>query len=99
MFLAFAYLAQTYVYLPRSKWLHWSRITLFVVIAFAYGAGIVYVADQVRFGMPTEQAPRPAPATTPQASVPEKPTFPSNRVIKEGREPGRVATIEKMEKK
>lgn len=72
----------------RSKWMHWSRIMLFVVVAFAYLAGIIYVGDQLRFGMPTQQAPKPTSAGAPQASVPEKPTFPPNRVIKEGREPG-----------
>ena len=77
----------------RSKWLHWSRIALFVTVGFVYIAGFVYVADQLRFAMPTQEAPKPVPATTtPQASVPERPTFPPNRVIKEGREPG---TIEK----
>ena len=100
VFLARAYLAQTYVYLPllqdldkaeeefrefnayvqgtggeveetfgsdlrqriikaadantlsndrRSKWMHWSRVSLFVVVGLAYVAGIAYVADQVRF--------------------------------------------------
>jgi hypothetical protein len=75
----------------RSKWLHWSRIALLVTVAIGYVAGIVYVADQVRFGMPTQETPKPAPPTTgPQASAPEKPTFPPNRVIREGREPGAI---------
>lgn len=73
----------------RSRWLHWSRITLFVTVVFAYIAGIFYMADQVRFAMPTQEAPKPASqATTPQGSAPQKPSFPENRIIKEGREPG-----------
>ena len=81
----------------RSKWLHWSRVALLATVCAAYAAGIVYVADQVRFAMPTQETPKPAPATpTPQAFVPERPTFPANRVIKEGREPGRTeTTVEK----
>jgi len=47
--------------------------------------------------MPKQEIQTPAPATTtPQASVPERPTFPPNRVIREGREPGRnETTVEK----
>ncbi len=140
IFLARAYLAQTYVYLPlladlkkfeddmvefgrtmaggeaeveedfnnefrrriiaaadantlsndeRSKWMHWGRIMLFVIVGFTYVAGITYGADQLRFKMPTQEAPKPAPATTTaQDSAPQPPSFPPNRVIKEGREPG-----------
>lgn len=81
----------------RSKRLHWSRVALLWTVGAAYAAGIVYVADQVRFAMPKQETPTPAPATTtPQASVPERPTFPANRVIKEGREQDRTeTTIEK----
>lgn len=74
----------------RSRWMHWSRIMLFVIVAFAYVGGIAYVADQVRFAMPTQQSPKPAPPATPQASAPQKPTFPPNRVMKEGRETGSI---------
>lgn len=75
----------------RSKWLHWSRIALLLTVGLGYVAGFVYVADQVRFAMPTQETPKPIPVTTvPQVSTPEKPTFPSNRVIKEGREPGMI---------
>jgi hypothetical protein len=81
----------------RSKRLHWSRVALLWTVGAAYAAGIVYVADQVRFAMPKQETPTPAPATTtPQASVPERPTFPANWVIKEGREQDRTeTTIEK----
>ena len=81
----------------RSKRLHWSRVALLWTVGAAYAAGIVYVADQPRFAMPKQETPTPAPTTTtPQASVPERPTFPANRVIREGREPGRnETTIEK----
>jgi hypothetical protein len=81
----------------RSKRLHWSRVALLWTVAAAYAAAIVYVADQVRFAMPKQETPTPAPATnTPQASVPERPTFPPNRVIREGREPQHSeTTIEK----
>lgn len=48
-------------------------------------AGIPYVADQVRSHMPTQNAPKPDP--TQAASVPQRPSFPQNRVIKEGRDP------------
>lgn len=147
VFLARAYLAQTYVYLPlledldkaeeefrdfhayvrgtggdieetfasdlrqriikaadantlsndrRSKWMHWSRISLFVVVGLAYVAGVAYVADQVRFVMPTQQAPKP---TAPQpTSAPQKPSFPENRVIKEGREPGTPTPVKKVDR-
>ena len=35
--------------------------------------------------MPTQQAPKPT--QTQPASAPQKPSFPENRVIKEGRDP------------
>jgi hypothetical protein len=70
----------------RSKFLHWGRISLFVLLGLTFATGFPYVIDQVRFVMPTQQAPKP---TRPQpASTPQKPSFPENRVIKEGREPG-----------
>lgn len=73
----------------RSKWLHQSRIWLFAVFCLTALAGIPYVADQVRFRMATqtEQAPRPTQQATthPQsATAPQRPSFPQNRVIKEG---------------
>ena len=68
----------------RSKFLHRGRIRLFVLLVSTAFTGFPYVIDQVRFVMPTQQAPKPS---TPQsASVPPKPSFPENRVIKEGRE-------------
>lgn len=69
----------------RSKFLHWGRLSLFVLLGLTAIAGIPYVIDQVRFVMPTQQAPKPTPPQP--ASVPPKPTFPENRVIKEGRDP------------
>jgi hypothetical protein len=46
-------------------------------------AGFFYVIDQVRFVMPVQ--PNPTPSLP--ASAPQKPSFPPNRVIKEGRRP------------
>lgn len=72
----------------RSKWMHQSRVWLFALFCFAAVASIPYVADQVRFRMATktDQAPKavssPAPATP--SSVPQRPSFPENRAIKEG---------------
>ena len=78
----------------RSKWLHYSRIALFFVFGFTAMAAAPYVADQrinMRSAMPTPQAPKPvAQATTSPAPAPQRPTFPENRVIKEGHEPGNV---------
>jgi hypothetical protein len=75
----------------RSKWMHWSRIMLFVIVGFAYIAGVSYGADQVRLKLPKQEIPKPN-ITTLRPTASQKPTFPANRVIKEGREPG---TIEK----
>ena len=72
----------------RSKFLHWARIGLFCLLAFAAFSGFPYVIDQVRFAMPTQQAPKPT--QTQPAAAPQKPSFPENRVIKEGREPQTV---------
>ena len=72
----------------RSGWMHWSRVLLLVVLVFTYLAGLIYIVDQARLFMPPQQAPKPA-ATQP-VSAPPKPSFPENRVIKEGREPGNV---------
>lgn len=55
---------------------------LFVILWITAFAGIPYVADQVRFFMPTQQAPKPS--QTQPASAPPKPEFPQNRVVKEG---------------
>lgn len=73
----------------RSKWMHQSRIWLFAVFCLTALAGIPYVADQVRFRMATqtEQTPRQTQQTTTQpqsATPPQRPSFPENRVIKEG---------------
>lgn len=73
----------------RSKFLHWARVALFCVLGLTALAGIPYVADQVRFFMPTQQAPKPT--QTQPASAPQKPSFPENRVIKEGRDPQTTA--------
>jgi hypothetical protein len=68
----------------RSKFLHLARVSLFSLVGFTAVAGFPYVIDQVRFVMPTQQTPKP---NTPQpASALQKPSFPENRVIKEGRE-------------
>ncbi len=78
----------------RSKWLHQSRTWLFAVFCSTALAGIPYVADQVRFKMATQtdQAPKPAPAATaqPRLAPPPRPSFPENRVIKEGTGGGNV---------
>jgi len=78
----------------RSKWLHYSRITLFLVLGFTALAVVPYVVDQrlnMRNAMPTPEAPKPVQSTqTPAAPAPQRPTFPENRVIKEGQEPGNV---------
>ena len=50
--------------------------------------GMPYVGDQVRWFMPAQQAPKPA--QTQPASAPRRPSFPENRVIKEGRDPQTV---------
>jgi hypothetical protein len=76
----------------RAKWLHFSRIMLFVVVGLMALTGLPYIADQVinmRHAMPTPEAPKPA-AQTPQTPAPPRPTFPDNRVIREGQEPGHV---------
>ena len=73
----------------RSKILHWARVALFWVLGLTALAGIPYVADQVRWFMPTQQAPKPV--QTQPASAPRRPSFPENRVIKEGRDPQTVA--------
>ncbi len=72
----------------RSKLLHWGRISLFAVLGFTALCGFPFVIDQVRFVMPTQQAPKPTPPQS--TSVPQKPPFPQNRVIKEGRDPQTV---------
>ena len=59
-----------------------ARIGLFCLLAFAAFSGFPYVIDQVRFAMPTQQAPKPT--QTQPAAAPQKPSFPENRVIKEG---------------
>lgn len=69
----------------RSKFLHWARISLFYLLGFTAVSGFPFVIDQVRFVMPTQQAPKPTQAQP--ASAPQKPSFPENRVIKEGRDP------------
>lgn len=78
----------------RSKWLHYRRIMLFVVLGFTALAVVPYVADQrinMRNAMPTPEAPKPVvQTTTTRAPSPQRPTFPENRVIKEGQEPGNV---------
>ena len=67
---------------------------LFVVLGFTALAVVPYVADQrinMRNAMPTPEAPKPvAQTTTTPAPAPQRPTFPENRVIKEGQEPGNV---------
>ncbi|MBM2813032.1 MAG: hypothetical protein HW416_3791 [Chloroflexi bacterium] len=72
----------------RAKWLHQSRSWLFAVFCFTAVAGIPYAADQVRFRMATQtdQTPKPAPAAQAQLRppAPPRPSFPENRVIKEG---------------
>ena len=73
----------------RSKFLHWARIAWLCVLAFTFLCGVAVVVDQARFVMPTEQAPRPTQVQP--ASAPQKPSFPENRVIKEGRDPKTVA--------
>lgn len=76
----------------RSKWMHFSRIALFCVLGLTALAAIPYVADQVRSTrntMADQQAPKPT--QTEPASAPRKPSFPENRVIKEGREPQTTA--------
>ena len=73
----------------RSKFLHWARVALFWLLGLTALAGIPYVADQVRFFMPTQQAPKPT--QTQPASAPQKPSFPENRMIKEGRDPQTTA--------
>lgn len=70
----------------RSKFLHWGRISLFVLLGFTAIVGLPYVIDQVRFVMPTQQAPKPTAPQPQPASAPQKPSFPENRVIKEGRD-------------
>lgn len=77
----------------RSRFMHWSRISLFAVLTSVAFSGVFYMFDQVRFAMPTQQAPKPAPVQPAQQSpVPQRPSVPENRVIKEGRE-------QKIEKK
>jgi hypothetical protein len=72
----------------RSKWMHQSRIWLFVVFSFTSLAAFQYVGDKVRSTMPTGQAQKPSqttpPTPRPAAEVPQRPQFPENRVIKEG---------------
>ena len=74
----------------RIKHLYWARIALFSVLALTALAGLPYVADQVRFVMPAQQAPKPA--QTQPTSAPRKPSFPENRVIKDG---GSATTVKK----
>lgn len=75
----------------RSKFMHWSRISLFAVLTSVAFSGVFYMFDQLRFVMPTQQTPKPtatqpAPAQPVQQSpVPQRPSVPENRVIKEGR--------------
>ena len=70
----------------RSKFLHWSRVSLFAVLISVACSGVLYVFDQKRFVMPTQQAPHTAaPRPTPQPPAPHRPSVPENRVIKEGR--------------
>ena len=73
----------------RGEILHWARVALFWVLGLTALAGIPYVTDQVRLFMPTQQAPKPA--QTQPAAAPRRPSFPENRVIKEGRDPQTVA--------
>ena len=78
----------------RSRILHWSRVALLATVALGYMAGISYSLDQVRSVMP-QDLPKPAqPAVTSQSVPPRRPTFPPNRIIKEGREP-RPEVVEK----
>ncbi len=66
--------------------MHWSRICLFVVLTSVAFSGVFYMFDQVRFVMPSQQAPKPAPTQPAQQSpAPQRPSVPENRVIKEGR--------------
>jgi hypothetical protein len=69
----------------RARFLHWGRVSLLWLLGFTAATGFVYVIDQVRFVMPTPQAPKPTTASP--AAAPQKPSFPENRVIREGREP------------
>lgn len=76
----------------RSKWMHYSRIALFFVLGFTTLAVGPYVADQrlnMRNNMPAREAPKPVTQTTPTAAPP-RPSFPENRVIKEGQETGNI---------
>ena len=82
----------------RAGLLYWSRVALLTVLWLTTLAGFPYVADQVRFFMPTQQAPRatqaqPAPqnaapqSTQPQPlqnTAPRPPAFPPNREVREG---------------
>ena len=77
----------------RSKWMHSSRIALFWVLGLTALAVFPYVADQVQNKAKNIMAPgaqKPTQTQTPQGPAPPKPSFPENRVIKEGREPGNV---------
>ena len=72
----------------RIQHLYWARIALFSVLMWTALAGLPYVADQVRFVMPAEQAPKPG--QTQPTSAPKPRPFPQNRIIKDGGSPTRV---------
>lgn len=71
----------------RDRWMHWSRVALLLAVAFAYGSGVVYISGQVRSAMPVDDNAAPTAVTPNPAVPPQRPTFPPNRIIKEGRKP------------
>jgi hypothetical protein len=74
----------------RSGWLHRSRLLLITVLWLTAVAGIPYGADQVRFAMPTQEAPRPQPQPAPSTqNTTQPPAFPPNREVREGDVPRR----------
>src|SRR5207247_176004 len=69
----------------RAALLYWSRVTLLAVLWLTTLAAVPYVANQVRFSMPTPATPsQPAPQPAPQNTTPTPPSFPPNREIREG---------------
>jgi hypothetical protein len=76
----------------RQGYLHRANIALFTILVLTSLAGVPYVIDQAMIrAMPRDAQPIQQPPATPrpQASVPPRPSFPPNRIIREGDVPPR----------
>lgn len=79
----------------RSNYLYLARVALFAVLTLSALAGLPYVFDQVRGRMSQQQTGQQGtgsqstgqPTTSPGATPTHPPSFPANRIIREGGTP------------